>query len=296
MSSVPVSGRVVTAGVDWVTATAGPDRARGLLLLGEELIEEQRKEHNRVRPWQAHGYRGWISGAVSVGARADGSVLRVTGGDAARHFQRVEGAADNLSRVDVQASVYLGGRVDAVVKHHATQAERALRGSQTARRSLALINTFGRGDTLYIGSRSSNYYGRVYNKHRESGEAQDLGVIRYELEAKNEGADRVRGALRAAPSQAEEAVSIVRRWYRVRGVIAHVDARTAGILSPVGRRHREVLERLTWLQKGVRPSVRRLSDIIGRDRLAAWLLELDDTGQLTPEQLLSESARPSTMA
>ena len=159
---------LLSADVDWFTCTAGLDS------IGEELYKhgsglvsqfvDQGDKHKETT-WQ--GYRGDQAGPVMVGLRGDGVVLRASGIGARVALERVRGLAVKPTRVDVQMTVYHGS-VDGLPQKLKRQAVRARAGRNGTPYRVKHIDGCGDGDAVIIGDRSSEAFGRSYDKYRET--------------------------------------------------------------------------------------------------------------------------------
>jgi hypothetical protein len=138
-------------------------------------------------------------------------------------------------------------------------------------RHLRLERSFGRGDTLYVGSRVSNYYGRVYDKHRESGDEQFRRCWRYEIECKGDGAQQARKAVNAATDVQASSAALVHDWFSNRGCSVRFRPQLADHLAPVGAHHSDLDTWLTWLLQGVRPVVQRCLLYVPRETIESIL-------------------------
>jgi DNA relaxase NicK len=97
---------------------------------------------------------------------------------------------DNVSRIDVQATLWCSDDPAQVIKQCADKAAANRVGRKGRPYKVRIEGGYGDGDTAYLGSRSSDGFGRVYDKGRESGEAYYEKALRYECEYKREWASR----------------------------------------------------------------------------------------------------------
>lgn len=210
------------------------------------------------------GYDGWTGGGASLGSRPDGTILRLSGRRAASMGRDILRSDAHVSRIDVQATVRFNRDVQALARHHAGEARRSQRaGAQP--RHLRLERSFGRGDTLYVGSRVSNYFGRVYDKWRESGDAGYRHSWRYEVEAKGAGALAVTSALTQAPGDEGAIEALVFSWWAARGIHPRYRPAGARALGPIPARTSELDTRLRWLLHQVRPVIWKVIPYVGRE-------------------------------
>jgi hypothetical protein len=172
----------------------------------------------------------------------------------------------NITRLDLQATIRFSRDSAALARHHAQDVARNKRaGGRNV--NIRTERTFGRGDTLYVGSRVSNYYGRVYDKHRESGDEQYRRCWRYEVECKHDGAQQARKAIIAAEDVSKASAALVAHWFRDRGCNVRYRPELANELAPIGAHHSDLDTWLTWLLKGVRPVVQRCLLYVPRETI-----------------------------
>lgn len=185
MSASPKNtSTIVSTGIDWLTASARrSERWKELRELGYQIVESEAALGNDTRRLHAQGYVGWSSGGASYGVRGDGAFLQMRSDVARERWHEAMPFASNVSRIDVQHTLELEPADPIFVKRQFQRAQkaRAKRGRSAA---LCLIDGLERGRTLNIGRRTSDRYGRVYDKGLESKCAPAGKLIRFELEVK----------------------------------------------------------------------------------------------------------------
>lgn len=133
------------------------------------------------------------------GAREDmGTHIQASGTALTSLLNRTEGLflLTNMIASIVPSRIDLAVDTDtAFVSAFAKQAENGVLNTRARRWSI--INSQDNGQTVYIGSRSSEQFLRVYNKGSEQG-LSDIPWTRIELENKGSAAIAVKGAIRAA--------------------------------------------------------------------------------------------------
>jgi hypothetical protein len=118
-----------------------------------------------------------------------------------------------------------------------------------------------------VGSRQSNYVGRVYDKQRESGEEQYRRCWRYEVECKDDGAKQARETVASAEDVSKASASVVAHWFGNRGCNVRYRPELAVQLPPVGRHHSDLDTWLAWLLQAVRPTVQKCLLYIPRETI-----------------------------
>lgn len=252
---------LVSAGCDYVTATA---RTREGIELLKRRFDAQAAHMDRegfhVKPSRPMGYDGWQVGPWFGGARQDGFMLRVSGQDAHDVAAGLLGREVNITRLDLQATF------KAIPSQPGWA---AWCGAETERRRLAAVqcnwaavrhlNAFGKGDTLSVGSRTSDKYGRLYDKEMESLDPSYAGCWRYELEYKGDYASAALAEVFRVDDPPAKALELVSAQWRSWCVPfpAIVSRETSALV--VDRQKTDVERRLEWLRRQVAPTLRELS-------------------------------------
>lgn len=263
MSIVAASPVQLSAGIDWITCTArSPARVAALLSLGKDLVKQEVGSGGKQKPWHFQGFSGHTAGAIAAGYSGTGACVRASGATARECARELIECADNVSRLDIQVTV-------AASSYDAGYAERLYRSLLSAPkgrgRQLAktLITSTYTGDTLYLGRRISDSYGRIYNKSAEDKVAEYPPRWRYELELKRKYAKSQALAYAASENQESWCVARVYHWFS--------DRHAAPPISPLerctdcgpSRGSSEETRVVEWLKVGVRPVLKRLAAIYG---------------------------------
>lgn len=214
----PYQFSVVDSGVDWLTATArGKDARKSFLAQGEALLKEDAGAGVEITSARIRDYSGWKGNGVFVGTRRDDDLIVLTSSRAAAQWQTVARAATNVSRLDLQVTVWTHGEQPALSRWYYQKCRRL--PSQRGRpRTLSLIQTQPAGDTLYVNKRTSDSYGRVYDYATAHKEGPPRTLWRYEVEYKRHLAAHHANSLlaeRVYPARVEQ---LVGAWYEARGV------------------------------------------------------------------------------
>jgi hypothetical protein len=261
----------VSCGVDWLTCTAQtPSRVSALLAFGKDLVQQEVGGGGVAKPWHWQGFSGWTAGGAGYGFNGHHSLVRCSGPTARESAADAIGYADNVSRLDLQVTVRVDGSgCDLAQQLYASfPGSRGVRGRPITR---SLIQTSDGGDTLCLGRRVSDSYGRIYNKSAEEKEACDVPRWRYEVEFKRKVALAQAQAYWEAPDKESWCTSRVYHWF--------ADRYCAPDISPVcrvndcgaSRGNSTQARRFQWLQVGVRPVVRQLAREFGWPDVLALL-------------------------
>jgi len=253
--------------IDALTVTSKNVKGRAAIAQIYHTYAEVSEELAFQKNWQGLGYRGWQCGSVRYGSRLDGSALFSSGEDAMKITHIL---VNDYDAVDVKTT-----RVDVCVDLVLDKPKRGwLRGLRENPEFSGLQAHAGRvtkliesdtGDTLYIGSRESGRYGRIYDKSAHYGVG--LGyVYRFEVETKKQVAPAV--FKRIFPEREDSTYAWDSFSDRVRGII-QTQFRTWGLDLRLQSKNLEKIKaearvstldtQLEWLSRSVAPMVERLT-------------------------------------
>lgn len=266
--------RLYEVGVDYVTITE-KDAARWasiVAVLERQVFPALTELGHTFEPRRAMGYTGVQVGTVFTGTRSDSSMLRVSGFWAENVLKALLLAEihPHVTRIDLQCTiVFTGDRMlfaeeckSAVLYHQETTPKRSHPG-------VTLISTNGRGDTLQIGSRSSEVFCRIYDKWREQDYAYEPYAWRFEVEAKGTAAQGTVSWLAHASSWQQEVQRIVHGTFQGRGIDEPVLRQGRPIALAAKRAPTDDEKRLRWITEDVAPTVRKLWEHGYQDELLA---------------------------
>lgn len=265
-------------GIDWLTMTS-EDRKTGEAwwALFERYKSEVTDTDGHPKEFQNRWYQGWKVGQVSWGFHKDRGWIFVASGEAANAiWEEALPARHRVTRVDLACDVLLS-EVTEYAKHSFTLLQQA---NSNMKRNYSLIENNKGGTTLYVGSRNSAQFGRLYDKGLQSGR-QDLGLSwRYEVEFKRPLADAImQGFASAHPDKRSVAIiDTVMQWFESRGVLVPMDGdRQQMITTTVQKRVTTFDRKLAWLRTQVRPSVKELVEAgLGGKVIDALMLPVAD--------------------
>lgn len=252
-------GEIVSSGVDWITATARRGKhdldltltAGAIMNLETQAVKEQRE-------WHWNRYAGRSLEGISYGCRDDGAIFRLSGAMADKHWRSAVKNADAITRLDLQVTVRIeppdtqvaeAAYVDASVK--ANEYERPTK--------VAAIIENGAFRTVYLGSRQSDTFGRIYDKYAESEEAQYINCWRWEVEVKNDLASTLGRRLYLHEHPAAAVHSYLHHWFCGRGTVPRFQPGT-GVLRVQHRAEPDDDDRtIAWYREQVGPTLARVS-------------------------------------
>jgi len=254
------------AHIDWITTTWSAGAAVPETFENSHLHDwacarsGTTRQETPLNRWAWQGYIGWQSGQLCWGERLDGFIVKVSGELAQHYWADGMPIGHNVSRLDVAVDVWWGEAPDAVIASHNVETLDARMLAKSRPWKVACVNGYGDGDTLYIGSRKSVEFIRIYNKEKESNdEPAYRGCTRYEVEYHDESARAIvfrSGARRGSSAWLLGEVSgILHR----RGVGALTSLLASEPISTPTRRAPTPDEgKLNWLRTQVQPTVKSL--------------------------------------
>jgi DNA relaxase NicK len=272
----------VESAVDWLTITVIADKVREALLEeAQRLIQIWYGQGEIAESWRFKGYQGARYGSFRWGTRRDSDIAMLSGVDAAANWGPFLALAQNVTRIDVQATVYTDKPNLNLAENEYRRILKALAKESLSNRRYTLINNSRGGQTLYVGSRASDQCGRLYDKACQEGLWGEAGKIwRYEVEYKSQRAQSIARALLDADQTGVDTAKSIRHlvwnWYENRHVTP--------IFSPAGEplnvdyeaKVTSLEAKIKWLTVGVRPTVKKLIAAGHGDAALAALDLLDD--------------------
>lgn len=284
---------LVDYGVDWMTLTA----KRLMAWNGSEgkdyrdtLITEYYggQAGMVVQPWSWNGYSGTRLGALSMGSRHDGSIIRVSGGAARVMCDAIGYEEFVATRLDLQATIRINTEtVSEYIEKQAGLVEKAMGGKNGRPTKMSLTKGYGDGDTFTCGSRASEMFWRIYDKGAQSEQDEGYaGCVRIELELKGQVAKRTWAAIRSDGEPNRKALELLCATALDRGFSALVGKLDTDC-KPIKTRPQvtDMDRQLAWLETSVSGAVRRLmydgreADVIHALGLREYML----TGTKTQE-------------
>lgn len=285
----PPVGSIISVGVDWVTATATHTSNQELMAedwaVWMKTFQEMGGEPRKQRRL---GYVGYEAQHVFFGSREDGVMLQASGW-AADVWYGIVGLNDwHVTRIDVQVTGIPGGDNETFYRRNVTNAvEERARKKRGRPRKITGIEGCGDGNTLAVGARTSQQFGRLYDKHAETPEDFPEGSWRWEVEFKDEFARAAMGEIMRAEDKRAAVLTLVKQFYVERGVEFPFTQETLPIELHVGRIETSDEKSLAWLEKHVSPTVVRLIARGKRDKVmkALKLTEADEPAKVSSEAL-----------
>lgn len=251
-----------TPSIDWFTFTTNDNKQ------SEHMFNVYRRhiEHDGPmgypvihKPWVGLGFVGEGSPHLKWGYNSKtGYTIMIGSGDVAhKYWFDALPAAKKVTRFDLCVTTLLKTPIRQLAQKHYDKIDF---GGQ---RKFSHIRNSQGGETLYIGSRQSQNFGRLYDKGVESGIAEPGLCWRYEVELKSPKSTEAAKTMWEIINNSESAHSAIQgfvwAWFDQRGIPPIFPAeggksfrvQTETIISSPEKT-------LRWLRSQVQPSVKRL--------------------------------------
>jgi len=260
-----ISGEFVSGGIDYLTVTTKPGPAmHQARQFAFAIASDEISAGMFGRPWSSSGYDGLSVGHLTYGERYDGSIIRLGSELAHRQWTNCKSFADNVTRIDLQATFRVTDRPLNVIQRHYKELQRFTR-QRTKGPAVSMLLGHDGSRTVYSGRRASNIYGRVYDKALESKMDQWSNCVRYEVELKGNRARSVFHQLTPGEAAIAEASLASLEFFAGRGAVVSpllksIPSSTTVVDLKCFDRVTDISRSLAWLRNQVRPSVIALAD------------------------------------
>lgn len=208
----------MSSGVDWLTASAAKGSASLAFERYAESFFADEKAAGRAKTSGCRlGYVGYSVDGFFHGRRSDGNVIVLSGPRADPLAQEVIQLSTNVSRVDLQTTVWANGEQPELARQSYATLKR-VRPKNGRPSWLRFQESNSGGSTLDINKRVSDTCGRIYDKASESGVGPARSIWRYEVEFKRKQARRVVSRLLRDTANSTTANDEVYRWMTDKGI------------------------------------------------------------------------------
>lgn len=277
----------LSSGIDWITVTSTTRKSCvSMADKAAQLVKYEVQSGNIRKPWGMSGFTGWKAGSIQFGKRDDELMVRLGSKLAHDNWRYFYALADNCSRIDIECTTRTDADACRRVRWHWKEATRY----QQQRARQAFVGHYSGNDkseTLYLGRRISDVFGRIYDKGRQSGLDHYQNSVRYEIELKGNRARQTAIELFEEESESLAVSMRVAGFLRKRGVVLPrrwASYYHSGSARPACDRDRL----LAWLSKTIRPSAIALASSGGIQEVLD-ALGLTHLAQPIPTTLSSSS-------
>jgi DNA relaxase NicK len=261
-----IISRPSECGADWLTMTWRGEVNDTVLKNKRNVTDwaERRKvkEGGRdfVKPWAWQGYSGMKCGQVEVGDRFDSTIVRLQGKAADDWLNERMPTGHNITRLDIALTFWSDLNRDGLIALHSLEAEGKRNTLQSRPFRVRLIDGKGDGNTLYVGSRSSELWVRIYDKEKSPNTTDEYkGALRYEVELKEDTAREALERCTRGGYSPSACLEVLTSLLDRRGICALGSGGVRGeVFAPSALPITGLEDSLRWLEKQVRPTVSRL--------------------------------------
>lgn len=277
--------KILGSAVDYITVSGKSEQIYGLQSALDVLLNYYHDTGYKSTEIRNHGYTGWSVGPLSFLDNGQYGYIQ-TSGDPSGFVARVASGWDvRCTRIDLQVTCQclpVDGR---------TIGDRAYQDAIEHKECAAptRIQSPGGGDTVYIGSRASDRFARIYRKDAQDKDTDwPRHTWRYEIEIKKPRSQKLWRSLVDVPEKdwPREIASFVSQFFTRRSVHVPFEADTISRIDDTMRRKKTPIQRkIEWIARGVSPTVLELfaagyaSDVLealgarSSDAIAEYIIE-----------------------
>ena len=258
-----------TAGIDWISATRVINDDLSFFAIAKEI--QKKYPFEKFVPGKIYGYKGDFYRGSGCGHMFYGEnravfpareMIQLGGELSDFYWPKVYFASDNVSRLDLRVDVEIKPAQNDIAEICYDEMQKMKSEGMLNVKTCSLIKGT-KGQTLYVGSRQSDSYGRLYDKSAEQKEEVHGKIWRYEIELKGryakQAVEKLQSVFEVGRSAGLRSIGMfVWNWFDSRGVppMFHFTAKnTQRIeLTSVGEKGNT----LVWLRQQVSPTIRRM--------------------------------------
>lgn len=248
--------------VDWLTMTIKRSSAKNrVAALAYEFASDSQETGHELGSWARYGYEGYYCNGLRWGRRDTDDLLQLSSDTAGNMWLDYVAFADNVSRMDLAVTIeFMRDEGPRIIQEY--QKIQRIGQSEKLGRLYSLVQGTGGGATVYVGSRSSSQFGRLYDKAKEANQNKRssdwFNCIRWEVEFKSPLSGIVASRLWHPEVPEGYILATVANWFRDRNIwFPDVDLAEVGKMT-VPRVELPDEKRMAWLRKQVAPTVNKL--------------------------------------
>jgi len=211
-------------------------------------------------PYSIFNLRGWLLGKLAYLKNEDTECIEFRGDLADSWHVHYLHLTSKCTRIDLAITVWLTESDDTIARQlYMPALAMWQKDGQTKNRKAPVLYQSEDGDTLYLGSRTSRRYVRIYNKAKQSTDLKYRNAWRFELEAKGDLAQVLWQRIQARETIASLAVQEIAGsllQYGIRLPFSPDEVKLTKVITDL--KAPSIDAKLSWLSRQVRPTVREL--------------------------------------
>lgn len=250
----------IVPSVDWLSGTVKEEGRRDdVATIAHNYLNAQLALGYEASVWKSFHYEGWRINGASWGRRTDDDIVTFTGDTAIGNWKPLSKLLETCSRLDLAVTVWQANH-DIARASREYQAIQQLAQVEAITRKYTFITNLLGGDTLYVGSRNSQYFGRLYDKGLQSQELHYANSWRWEVELHKPAALMMLRRMSDCDQLEDFIITQVKTWFEDRYVKCPFEPNAPQTTVDVPRRKKTSDEQsLEWLDTGVKKTVQKLA-------------------------------------
>jgi hypothetical protein len=250
--------KLIDQGIDYVRLTSDePKVIEQMFKAARHIMVEEQKAGQHIKPGGAIGFYGHKTKHCFFGMRGDWAMFQVSGYVAREQYSSYASIPAHCTRLDLQQTVRHEEQATAVIHKHEDASNEA-KSPDGRHWDTTLIRKNRRAETLYIGSRESEKFARIYDKFKESGKEEYVGCVRYELELKGDVSRETWRQMLSGHTDVASMLTKMVMWFEAHGIRGVLWGYNQGVLPNVPRETPTADKSIAWLAKQVKQTVARL--------------------------------------
>lgn len=257
------NAKLVDAGIDYIRVTCN-DELNGVRLRDHfwDTAEQDAQLGYEVQNGGAFGFVGKKSRHALWGVKKDWSMLQVSGRFAQRALAYAH-EGTQCTRLDLQVTYQVEeGKVEETIRSLYNVACDH-KGEEGMPVKVKMIEERHKAQTVYIGSRASDYFVRIYDKFEESGKEEYRNCVRVELEIKGRASKAIWQRMCTSEDGVGHLLNHLKKIVSKRGIVLpeHFKGKIPQMVFK--REPMKEENQLAWLKRQISPTVTKLSALRG---------------------------------
>lgn len=250
----------IVGSVDWISGTVRrEDRRDDLAELAHKYLNEQLALGHEAIVWKSYRYEGWRINGASWGRRTDDDIITFSGSVAHGNWKGLSELLETCSRLDLAVTCWQRNHDIKLAAKEYNAIQELAQVEAINRKYTFMTNLLG-GDTLYVGSRNSQYFGRLYDKGLQSQDLHYANAWRWEVEFHKPAALSILQVMAKQEVLEDFILTQVKTWFEDRYVKCPFAPNDPQSTVEIPRRKKTADEQsLEWLDTGVKKTVMKLA-------------------------------------